>query len=266
MGHVLLVTILLAIVGHPALAQREANPARQWQIDGVTRTALVFVPEAAQKPNAAPVPVVFAFHGHGGNSRAVARNYGFQRLWTEAIVVYMQGLPTPGMTDPEGKKPGWQRIKGDQGDRDLKFFDTVLASLKEQYPVDAKRIYAMGHSNGAGFTYLLWAERGERFAAFAPVAGGGRSLQSLTPKPVLHIAGEKDPLVQIENQRRVMETIRRVNGCEAEGREWAKYAVWYSSPKNAPVVTCIHPGNHKFPNFAPALIVRFFQEIGAKGN
>ena len=30
-----------------------------------------------------------------------------------------------------------------------------------------------GFSNGANFTYLLWAERPEVFAAFAPVASAG---------------------------------------------------------------------------------------------
>ena len=37
--------------------------------------------------------------------------------------------------------------------------------------MDETRIYATGFSNGAGFTYLLWAARPTVFAAFAPVAG-----------------------------------------------------------------------------------------------
>ena len=81
----------------------------------------------------------------------------------------MQGLPTPGqLTDPEGKRNGWQKTVGDQKDRDLKFFDAVLTKLKADYKVDESRIYSMGHSNGGGFTYLLWAARGDQFAAFAP--------------------------------------------------------------------------------------------------
>ena len=35
--------------------------------------------------------------------------------WPEAIVVYMQGLNTPGVIgDREGKKSGWQKSTGDQ--------------------------------------------------------------------------------------------------------------------------------------------------------
>ena len=105
-----------------------------------------------------------------------ANKFAYHKHWPEAIVVYMQGLNTPGtLTDPQGKLPGWQKTFGDQGDRDLKFFDAVLATLKKDYKVDEKRIYATGHSNGGGFTYLLWAARGDVFAAVAPCAAAARA-------------------------------------------------------------------------------------------
>ena len=63
-----------------------------------------------------------------------ARSFRYHELWPEAIVVYMQGLKTPGqLTDPKGLRAGWQKEKGDQDDRDLKFFDAVLQSLKKDY-------------------------------------------------------------------------------------------------------------------------------------
>ena len=54
--------------------------------------------------------------------------------------------------------------------------DAALATLRKQYNVDEDRIYATGFSNGAGFTYLLWAMRPDVFAAYAPVAGRLRGL------------------------------------------------------------------------------------------
>jgi polyhydroxybutyrate depolymerase len=54
--------------------------------------------------------------------------------------------------DVEGKYPGWQQTPGQLGDRDLKFFDTVLGAIREKYPVDDRRIYATGFSNGGFFT------------------------------------------------------------------------------------------------------------------
>jgi polyhydroxybutyrate depolymerase len=230
------------------------------RVGDLTREALVFAPVKGD----GPAPVVFAFHGHGGTAKNSAKTFNYQKHWPEAIVVYMQGVPTPGaLTDPEGKRNGWQHKPGDHGDRDLKFFDAVLAKLKADYKVDEKRIYSTGHSNGGGFTYLLWAARGDVFAAVAPSAAGGVArwpLDRFKPKPVLHVAGENDPLVTFAMQKRTMDTVKKINGCEAGGKPWGTGGTMYASPAGAPLVTLIHPGNHKFLDTAPVQIVRFFQE------
>ena len=245
-----------------------ASPARaadllerqQWTVDGIVREALVYVPPQARTNN---VPVVFAFHGHGGSMRNAARSFGFHTRWPEAIVVYPQGLNTPGrLTDPEGKKPGWQSAVGDEGDRDLKLFDAMLASLQKDYKVDAKRLYATGHSNGGGFTYLLWAARGDRFAAFAPSAAvAARNFSQLKPRPVLHVAGTNDTLVKFAWQEMMISRLRKLNQCGA-GEPWEneKNCTLYPSKVSAPVVTFIHSGTHQYPPAAPAIIVKFFKQ------
>jgi len=230
----------------------------EWKIGEDTRTALVYAP--SKKADGAP-PLVFGFHGHGGSSQNAAKSFRMHEEWPEAVVVYMQGLPTTGKTDPEGRKPGWQKIPGDYGDRDLKFFDAVLASMKERHAIDAKRVYATGHSNGGGFTYLLWATRGDTFAAVAPsAAGGGRLLRDAKACPTLHVAGEKDEVVPFEGQKLTIEAVRKLNGCEGDGKKWADGCTLYESTKGAPVVTFVHGGTHKYPGEAPPLIVRFFKE------
>ena len=186
----LLSLVLFAL--RPAFAADELT-RHEFTVDGVTREALIAVPAKAKTQ---PSPLVFAFHGHGGNMQNAARMYHIHTLWPEAIVVYPQGLNTPGqLTDPDGKKPGWQGAVGAQDDRDLKFFDAMLASLESKFKVDAKRIYSTGHSNGGGFSYLLWAARGEKFAAFGPSAAAAiRNRSTLKPKPMIHIAGENDQI------------------------------------------------------------------------
>jgi polyhydroxybutyrate depolymerase len=231
-----------------------------WQVDGVTREGLLHIPESAKTK---PAPIIFAWHGHGGTMRHALNSFGYDKLWPEAISVYLQGLNTPGrLVDPEGKKPGWQGILGDQGDRDLKFFDIVLAQLKRDYKIDERRIYSTGHSNGGGFTYLLWQHRGDVFAAMAPSAAflpPARGPQ-LKPLPVLHVAGETDPLVKFSWQKLMMDRLIKLNDCGAP-HPWgdAKFCTEYTSPKGHPVVTCIHPGDHTFFKDAPALIVKFFK-------
>ncbi|HPA17457.1 MAG TPA: PHB depolymerase family esterase [Verrucomicrobiae bacterium] len=231
-------------------------------VEGIVREVLVYVPPAAESVSS---PLVFVFHGHGGTSQGVARGFGIHRLWPEAIVVYPQGLKTPGrLTDPEGKRPGWQHGVGAQEDRDLKFFDAMLARLERDFKVDERRIYSTGHSNGGAFTYLLWAERGSVFAAVAPSGSAAtQSLPKLKAKPCLHIAGEKDPLVKFEWQKATIEAVRKLNGCDAEGREWEKDCTIYPSKTGTPFVAFIHPGGHGFPAEAPAVIVKFFRETKA---
>jgi polyhydroxybutyrate depolymerase len=247
---VLLLSLLLAA---------EVEPVTQtWTVDKIERQALVYRP---QKESPDGAPVVFGFHGHGGNARNASRTFALHTHWPEALVVYMQGIPTPGrLTDPEGRRNGWQHGAGDQGDRDLKFFDAVLATLKEKYRIDENRVYSTGHSNGGGFTYLLWSHRPDVFAAMAPSASAARFITTLKPKPAMHIAGENDPLVKYAWQTVAMQAIRGINGCATEGEPWAKHCTLYPSATGTPFVAYIHPGDHKYPADAPPLIVKLFKE------
>lgn len=261
----ILTWLLLPVSGKGAA--QELPPGFQFvrlDVEGLQREAVVYAPASAKEK---PAPLVFVWHGHGGTMRSAAKGFPFWRLWPEAISVYAQGLKTPGrLTDPEGKKPGWQGRIGDQGDRDLNFFDALLARVKQDYRVDPSRVYCTGHSNGGGFTYLLWGARGDTFAAVAPSAAAARAMNDdmakLKPKPAMHSAGMKDPLVKFEWQQAAMNAVRKLNGCEAEGKAWDKQCLIYESKTGTPFVSFIHPGGHGLPPEEPALIVRFFQEVG----
>jgi polyhydroxybutyrate depolymerase len=254
--------LLLALILSFSSSAADLLQRREWKVGEATREALIYVPDSARTN---PTPVVFAFHGHGGSMQNAARMFSIHTRWPEAIAVYMQGLNTPGrLTDPQGKAPGWQREIGDQADRDLKFFDAVLKSLKEENNVDAKRIYSTGHSNGGAFTYLLWAARGDQFAALAPsAAAAGPNLPLLKPKPAFHLAGENDPLVKFEWQKATIDAVRKLNEC-GDGKPWEKDCTLYESKIGAPVVAYIHPGRHNFPPDAAGVIVKFFKEHALK--
>ena len=245
-------------------AEKPTLKTRVWDVGSVKREALVWVPEGAEQT---ATPLVFGFHGHGGSMQNAANSFRLHQLWPEALVVYLQGLKTPGqLTDPDGMRAGWQAKLGDQDDRDLKCFDAVLKSLKTDYKVDEKRIYSTGHSNGGGFTFLLWANRGEVFAAVAPSAAipAKGNWSGFQPKPVLHLAGENDRLVKFEWQKLSIEAARKLNGCESAGKPWATAGdlkgTLYPSKTGTPLITVIHPGGHTYPKEAPELIVKFFRE------
>ena len=235
---------------------------KTWTVDGVKRTALVRVPTGVS----GPLAVVFGWHGHGGRSTHSAGRWGYGEIDTTSILVFPQGLPTVSpLVDKEGRMPGWQTSVTSEGGRDIKLFDTILADLKKQHAVDDRRIYSMGHSNGAAFSYLLWQARPEVLAAIGSVAGSlrgdGKPTSSL---PVIHVAGEKDPLVKFTWQQATFAAVKRFNGCSEEGKPWAKEGVLeatiYASSKGAPLVTAIHGGGHEYAKGSTELIVRFFKE------
>lgn len=234
----------------------DALTRREWNVDGASREALVYLPSAKTT-----APLVFVFHGHGGSSANAARSFHIETLWPEAVVVYPQGLNTPGrLSDPQGKRPGWQHLAGAEADRDLKFFDAMLASFVDEKRIDEKHVYVTGHSNGGAFTYLLWAQRGDKIAAVAPSGAlHADAIKRLKPKPVLHIAGKQDPLVKFDWQKRMIDAVIALNQCETPGKPDGDLITRYTSKVHAPVVTFLWEGGHSFPPKAPEVIVAFFK-------
>jgi polyhydroxybutyrate depolymerase len=226
-----------------------------WTIDGIEREALVFRPlGAAQK-----APVVFAFHGHAGTVHGAAEALDFRKEWPRAIVVYMQGLPMPG-EGPRGGRSGWQSESGKLADRDLKFFDAVLATLHEKFSVDDSRIYAMGFSDGAYFTYLLWQERPKIFVAFAPCSGKILPGVHLSvPKPVFILAGAEDESISADVRDATIKTVRELDSAAGRGIACGSGCTSYGSPKGTNVRVLVFPGGHEFPPDASAQIIGFFR-------
>ena len=220
----------------PTVAHAAALPTIEWTVDGAARKALVHFPAVTNG-----APVIFAFHGHGGTINFAARRFRLHELWPEAVVVYPQGLPTKTPRDPEGTRAGWLMLPG-PGNRDLKLFDVMLETARREWKTDTNRVYVTGHSNGGGFTYMVWGTRGDALAAVAPVAAGGAQLlRQAKPCPVLHIAGRNDLIVDFKTQERAVEAARGINST------------------NALVEFVVHNGGHAYPDDAPEKIVAFFK-------
>jgi polyhydroxybutyrate depolymerase len=145
---------------------------------------------------AAPIPVL-AFHGGGGN----AAGFSVRRTRPVAdrerfLVVYPNGtarLPNRLLT--------WNAGDGCCGYAmtnrvdDVGFAVAVIADLERRAPIDRRRIYATGHSNGAILSHRLAAERAGFVAAIAPVAGA-LDISTFAPSravPVLQIHSVADP-------------------------------------------------------------------------
>ena len=262
-----LAAFFLAVLALPA-----AEPVRQtWTIDGVEREALVHVPAAGAKSD--PAPLIFFFHGRSGKMADTARRHALHTHWPEAVVVFPQGLPTPALKGKgDNLQPGWQVVPGQYADRDLRFFDAMLASLKKDHRIDDRRIYVTGTSNGGGMTFLLWGERGSVFAAVAPTCTAARALSAtqteaalrrLPHLPSFHAAGEKDTTIPIADQLATITLIRESRSLGA-GTPWGqppeRFSTFYPSKTGAPLVTYLYPGGHGLPSDVSPILVKFFQQ------
>jgi polyhydroxybutyrate depolymerase len=237
----------------PASAQRGETVT--WMVDGDQRQAIVYAPMS--KASGGRSPLVLSFHGHGDNMQNF-QHTNVHEAWPEAVVVYFQGLPSR-----RDRLDGWQTEKGQDDDRDLRLVDVALASLRTRFQVDDARIYSTGFSNGANFTYLLWAERPGVFAAFAPVAARLRpSVKPVQQKPLFHVAGTQDAQISFADQQDAIAVARRVNGVAGKGAgaSCGGGCTLYTSPGAQPVMTWIHSGGHEYPASTSERIAKFFKE------
>jgi len=241
-----------------------AQTTKTWTVDGFKREALVFAP-APTTISDVRHPLVFAFHGHGGNMQGTSQLMHIQTLWPEAIVVYPQGLISPRFTDPPGNESGWQyeanQARGNVGNRDLDFFDAMVAKMKQTYAVDEKRIYTTGFSSGGIFSYLLWAERSKTIAAIGEVAGRLWDTERLTqPRPILVIAGQQDHTDDFPVQVQSIKKARQADSANGAPQPCGQNnCEFFASTTQTPVKTFIHPGAHVYPPWAPDEIVKFFK-------
>jgi len=234
------------------------------QAAGESRVARIYEPAVSGE---GPVPLVLAFHGYDDDRHHFSRHVDLHKAWPEALVAFPQGMRLP---DRDGtlRAKGWQTSKGMVGDRDLILVDRLLDELRSTYPVDHRRIYATGMSNGGRFVFLLWAERPRLFAAFAPVAIAATesALRGIVePRPVLYMIGEQEPKWRLRDAGPTVETISRVNRSGSQREAWGEYVRFAPAPGGADFVFNLHRAGHVWPSGASEAIVRFFKQFNLPG-
>lgn len=162
-------SLALAAFAAPAAAPEEYQTLT---FGGNTRAYVVRAPTALA-PGGPRVPLVLVLHGGGGNAANAEQMTGFTaKARAEGfIVVYPEGsgrLPHRLLTWNAGHCCGYAR---EQRVDDVGFVNALLDQLIASYPVDTRRIYATGMSNGGMMVHRLGIGLAHRFAAIAPVVG-----------------------------------------------------------------------------------------------
>jgi polyhydroxybutyrate depolymerase len=168
---------------------------RSVDVAGGQRTYLLHVPPGLMGRTA--VPVVFVFHGFTMNPKLQLALSDFNPLadTDRFLVVYPAGTgPAQALSWNAGTCCG----AASAGNVDEPgFVRAILADLGKTLPLDGRRIYAAGFSNGAFLAYRLACEMSETFAAIAPLAGDVTSLPCAPAErvSVVHFHGMADPSI-----------------------------------------------------------------------
>lgn len=127
------------------------------------------------------LPLIIVLHGGGGNANNAAQMTGMSDAAdsTGFIVVYPNGTGRLGdilLTWNSGNCCGYAL---DNKVDDVGFISALIEKLLTMYPIDPKRVYATGISNGGMMSYRLACELSDKIAAIAPVSGA----QNIECKP-----------------------------------------------------------------------------------
>lgn len=171
---------------------------------------LVFLPRGYDAKSDKKWPTIFFLHGSGerGTNAWLVATHGPPKIVREKpdfpFIVISPQCP------PDDR---WHN-------------DELLALLDDvtrQYAIDSHRIYLTGLSMGGFGSWSLGVTHPERFAALAPICGGGERIdvllgarkkgEALKSLPVWAFHGAKDPAVPVEESQRMVEALKKI-GCQ----------------------------------------------------
>ncbi len=138
----------------PRLTARPQRPFRPPVIgetrfgEQLPRGGILYVPQGYEPE--APIPLVVALHGAGGDADRWARFYEECDRRSFAILA------------PESRERTWDRILSDFGP-DVGFIDSALRFTFERIAVDPARIALAGFSDGATYALSLGPSNGDLF-------------------------------------------------------------------------------------------------------
>jgi poly(3-hydroxybutyrate) depolymerase len=206
----LLLLLLTACGGEPdappPTPPPTVTPAQQVLPEGVqerttefhqrTRTYLLFVPPS---DGTQPMPVVMLHHGTGGTGLELITAWLTLARSEQVILIAPRGE----------SRLGWL-VPDDGPELQVQLIDELRRTL----PIDPRRVYLFGYSNGGDFVFYAAIQQSEYFAAAAIHSAALRPRQfpmlDLAPRkiPLWYSAGTEDPIFTIQEARATVDALR----------------------------------------------------------
>ena len=158
--------------------------------DGAARSYLLHLPRVSRGDR----PLILVFHGLGGQGALVERLSRFTAIGEEqgVIVAY-----------PNGMDGMWRVLRDPR--TEIAFARAVVEDIARRAPVDRRRIFAVGMSNGAMMAAALGCFAPDLIAGVGLVSGGYVAPCHNHPHaPAVLFNGTADAMLPIEGRRLLM--------------------------------------------------------------
>lgn len=271
---VAILAVLVTAVAQPMLPQRPqasslpSNPtaadrfelvsqSQAVSVDGVRRTYRSIAPLHVTSR----LPLLVVLHGRGESGSVVASQSGFVGLVEQRRAI---------LVAPDGEQHSWNAghgccgVAGSRGVPDVRFVAAIVADAARRWPVDARRVYLVGYSNGGKLAYSEVCAHPTLFAAVATY--GAVPLSPCNPGtaavPFLLAAGSADRVLPfggkpgenppLPSVPQALAWLRAQDGCLASprtGRDGsAAVQQWRGCTGAAEVESVVYPGHgHAWP-------------------
>ncbi len=147
-----------------------------------------------------PTPLVVMLHGYGGNAKILDAYFGMSAYADEQTFL----LAGPDGTVDRRFLRFWNagdaccNFYGSPVD-DVAYFHALVDDVSARFNVDPRRIFVVGHSNGAFMALRLACEASSRIAGVVSLAGSMPTNPALcapsSPVAVLQVQGDKDDTI-----------------------------------------------------------------------
>jgi len=212
--HLLLITTFLLLTTVPVLAKDDVTKELMTSA-GKTRVYYLYVPSTLKQGTPAPLIVTL----HGSNRTGVT----LVEKWKD--LAKKEGIILAG--------PDASNLQGWGSPQDgPDFLHDLVASLKEKYSINPKRVYLFGHSSGAIFGLEMSLMESQYFAATAIHAGAllkdDMELIGMAKRkiPISIQVGDSDDYFPLKIVRETRDALAK-GGFTVELKEIAGHDHWY---------------------------------------
>jgi predicted peptidase len=201
----LCVIAICATVAHVSYGDEQLGVQQPAQLDTqvkVQMAYLLYLPPDYDKQES--WPLVLFLHGSGerGSDLELVKKHGPPKL-----IAAGKDFPFVVVSPQCPLEKSWEPLE----------LTALLDEITRIYKIDSDRIYVTGLSMGGFGTWRLAAYTPERFAAIAPICGGGETgwAKRLVHLPVWAFHGAKDASVPLERSQAMVDALKK-NGGDAK--------------------------------------------------